>query len=143
MKTLKSIVLGLALLVVGTIANAANKPAAVLTKNDVLNIYVNAVVHGKIDGLENVLAEDVKFTMYRGSAEVNLNKKNILASFKASENIEQGCTVTTTVLDETKNSMVVKVLMNYDGYTRTNLVTISLNSADFKITKIEAQTPQS
>ncbi|MES2378657.1 MAG: hypothetical protein V4553_18835 [Bacteroidota bacterium] len=143
MKTLKSMVLGLALLVASTIANAANKPAATLTKNDVLNIYINAVVHGKVDGLENVLADDVKFTMYRGTNEVNLNKKSILASFKASENIEQGCTATTTVLDETKNSMVVKVLMNYNGYTRANLVTISLNSADFKITKIEAQTPQS
>lgn len=143
MKTLKSIVLGLALLVVGTVANAANKPAIELTKNEVLNIYINALVHGKVDGLENILADDVKFTMYRGTSEVNLNKKNILAALKASENIEQGCTTTTAVLDETKKSMVVRVSMDYGGYKRINLLTISLNRADFKITKIEEQTPQS
>jgi hypothetical protein len=139
MKTLKSIVLGLALLVVGTVANAANKPAAALTKDDVLNIYVNAVIHGKIDGLDNVLSDDAKFVMYRGENEVTLNKKNILEAFKASENTEQTCTYKTSVIDETKNSMTVKLIMTYDGYIRTNLVTISLNHADFKITKIETQ----
>src|SRR6187431_1960426 len=119
MKTLKSIVLGLALLVVGTIANAANKPAAVLTKNDVLNIYVNAVVHGKLDGLDAVLDDNVKFVMQRGDNETILNKKNILESFKSSENMEQGCTYTTTIVKDTKDGMIVKLEMKYDGYVRT------------------------
>jgi hypothetical protein len=139
MKTLKSIVLGLALLVVGTIANAANKPAAALTKNDVLNIYVNAVVHGKLDGLDAVLDDNVKFVMQRGDNETILNKKNILESFKASENMEQGCTYTTTVVKDTKDGMIVKLEMKYDGYVRTNLITISSRRADFKIIKVENQ----
>lgn len=139
MKTLKSIVLGLALLLVGTIANAANKPAAVLTKNDVLNIYVNAVVHGKLDGLDAVLDDNVKFVMQRGDNETILNKKNILESFKASENMEQGCTYTTTVVKDTKDGMIVKLEMKYDGYVRTNLITISSRRADFKITRVENQ----
>jgi|GEM_PF-867873 hypothetical protein len=140
MKTLKALLLGLTLLVACTFANASTKPApAVLTKNDVLNIYVNAVVHGKIDGLENVLSKDVKFTMYRGEKEFNLDKNQLLASFKASENIEQACTYVTSVMDETDKNMVVKVILRYDGYVRTNLITISLDHADFKITKIETQ----
>ncbi len=139
MKTLKSIVLGLALLVVSTIANAANKPATVLTKNDVLNIYVNAVVHGKLDGLDAVLDDNVKFVMQRGDNETILNKKNILESFKSSENMEQGCTYTTTVVKDTKDGMIVKLEMKYDGYIRTNLITISSHHAEFKIIKIENQ----
>jgi hypothetical protein len=139
MKTLKSIVLGLALLVVGTIANAANKPAAVLTKNDVLNIYVNAVVHGKLDGLDAVLDDNVKFVMQRGDNETILNKKNILESLKSSENMEQGCTYTTTIVKDTKDGMIVKLEMKYEGYVRTNLITISSRRADFKITKVENQ----
>ncbi|MCC8424254.1 hypothetical protein [Mucilaginibacter sp. UR6-11] len=140
MKTLKSIMLGLAFLVVGTVANASTKQAtAALTKNDVLNIYVNAVIHGKIDGVENILAKDVKFTMYRGDKEFNLDKKQLLESLKASENIEQGCTYNTSILDETDNRMTVKLTMRYDGYVRVNLITIALNHADFKITKIETQ----
>jgi hypothetical protein len=139
MKTVKSIVLGLALLVVSTIANAANKPAAVLTKNDVLNIYVNAVVHGKLDGLEAVLDNNIKFITQRGDNEVILNKKSVLESLKASENMEQGCTYTTTIVKDTKNGMIVKLEMKYGDYVRTNLITISTSRADFKITKVENQ----
>jgi hypothetical protein len=139
MKTVKSIVLGLALLVVSTIANAANKPAAVLTKNDVLNIYVNAVVHGKLDGLDAVLDNNIKFITQRGDNETVLNKKSVLESLKASENMEQGCTYTTTIVKDTKNGMVVKLEMKYGDYVRTNLITISTSGTDFKITKVENQ----
>ncbi|MDB5157152.1 MAG: hypothetical protein JWR50_1859 [Mucilaginibacter sp.] len=140
MKTLKSIMLGLALLVVSTVTNASVKQAAAtLSKNDVLNIYVNALVHGKIDGLENILDKNVKLTMHRGEKEFDLDKKQILESFKSSENIEQGCTITTATQDESDSGMVVKITMHYNGYDRTNLVTIALNHSDFKITKIDAQ----
>ena len=140
MKTLKSIMLGLALLVVSTVANASIKPtAAALTKNDVLNIYVNAIIHGKIDGVENILSKDLQFTISHGEKEFKLDKKQLLESLKESENVEQGCTYTTSVMDETDDKMVVKLTMKYDGYVRTNLITIALNRADFKITKIETQ----
>lgn len=140
MKALKSIILGLALLVASTVANASQKQTAgVLTKEDVLNTYVNAVVHGKIDGLENILANDVKYVITRGEKEYTLDKKRILESFKPSENIEQGCTYTTAVIDETKNGMVVKLIMKYDTYIRTNLITISMSRSDFKISKIETE----
>jgi hypothetical protein len=138
MKTLKSIMLGLALLVAG-IATAANKQAPVLSKNDVLNLYVNAVIHGKIDGVESILANDVKQSIFRGEKEFKLDKKQILESLKATENIEQGCTFSTVVVDDTDRGMVVKLIMKYEGYTRTNVVTISTNKAEFKITKIETQ----
>ncbi len=77
--------------------------------------------------------------MYRGDKEFNLDKKQLLESFKASENIEQACTYVTSIMDETSKDMVVKVILRYDGYVRTNLVTISQDHEDFRITKIETQ----
>lgn len=140
MKALKSIMLGLALLVVSTVANALpNQTTALLTKEDVLNTYVNAVIHGKIDGLENILSKDVQYVITRGEKEYTLDKKRILESFKPSENVEQGCTYKTSVMDETDKTMVVKLIMKYDTYVRTNLITISMNHSDFKITKIEVE----
>jgi hypothetical protein len=140
MKALKSIMLGLALLVVSTVANALpNQTTGVLTKEDVLNTYVNAVIHGKIDGLESILSKDVQYVITRGEKEYTLDKKRILESFKPSENVEQGCTYKTSVMDETDKTMVVKLIMKYDTYVRTNLITISMNHSDFKITKIEAE----
>ena len=140
MKTLKSVMFGLALLVACTAAKAINKPTpATLTKNDVLEIYVNAVIHGKIDGLDKILADDVHYKMYRGDNIITLNKKRILESFKASENVEQDCKYTTSVVEDNSEGMVVRLEMKYGNYVRTNLITISLDRPDWKITNIETQ----
>lgn len=139
MKTLKSILLGLTLLVATSVANAKSLSAAALTKNDVLNAYVNAVVHGKIDGVENIFSKDVKYVMYRNDKEFNLNKAQLLESLKASENVEQTCTYTTSIVDESNDKMVVKLIMRYDGYVRTNTITIAQKHDDFQITRIQTE----
>ncbi|MFD2147983.1 hypothetical protein [Mucilaginibacter antarcticus] len=135
MKTLKTIFLGLALLVVST-ATFAAKSAASLSKEEVINMYVAALTQGKIDGVENILHRDVKHTLHRGEKEFNLNKKQILESLKANANVKQACEVNTTIMEEGFNGTVVKVTMKFEGYTRTNLITIS-NNKDATITKIE------
>lgn len=139
MKTLKSILLGLTLLVASTVANAKTIPAAALTKNDVLNIYVNAVVHGKIDGVENIFDKNLKYVMYRNDKEFSFNKVQLLESLKASENVEQNCTYTTSIMDESTKKMVVKVIMRYEGYVRINTLTLEQKHDDFQITRIETE----
>jgi len=139
MKTLKSILLGLTLLVASTVANAKTLPAVALTKNDVLNSYVNAVVHGKVEGIENIFDKNLKFVMYRNDKEFNLNKAELLESLKASENVEQKCTYTTSIVSDKDSKMVVKLIMKYDGYVRTNTITISQKNDDFQITRIETE----
>jgi hypothetical protein len=137
MKNLKSIMLGLALLVVCGMAKAAGNTApGKLTKIDVLNIYMNAAVHGKMEGLEKVLAEDVQYNTTRGEKTITANKKEMLDAFKAGENIEQSCKCNTTTLQDDDENLVVKVEMKYDGYTRTNLITIVNKGYGWEITKV-------
>ncbi len=51
MKTLKSLMLGLALLVAGTAAKAADKiEGENLTKNFAINTYIDAMTRGKVQG---------------------------------------------------------------------------------------------
>lgn len=141
MKTLKSIMFGLVLLIACTAANAAVKQTtAALSKNDVLDVYINAVVHGKIENLDRALANDVQYNMYRGEKVFKLNKDDILASFKATENVEQTCQCTTTKIEDNDQTMVIKLDMKYDNYVRTNLITIVHNRNEWKITKIETHT---
>jgi hypothetical protein len=142
MKTLKSIMFGLTLLLAFGAAKATDKPARALTKNDVLDIYTNALVHGKIDGVDKILANDVEYNMYRGERRFTMNKQSILDSFKATENVEQTCKCTTSIVEDTDDGMVVKFEMKYDKYVRTNLITISLKHSDWKITKIETHATQ-
>ena len=139
MKTLKSILFGAALLVATSVANAKPNYANFLSKNDVVSVFTNAMVHGNLHNLDQALAKNVEYTMYRGSNTFKLNKQALLDSFKASENIEQSCQYTSSVVSEVDNTMVFKLEMKYEGYVRTNTITVKQQGADWKITKIETQ----
>jgi hypothetical protein len=141
MKTLKTILFGLALVFASTIANASVNhylPNA-LSKSDVVNVYTNAVMHGNLQNLEQALAKDVEFTMYRGEKAFKLNKQALLDSFKASENVEQSCQYTTSIVSDIDKTMVLRFDMQYDGYIRTSTITIKQQGEDWKITKIETR----
>jgi hypothetical protein len=141
MKTLKSIMLGLVLLIASVAAKADGKQTAVaLSKDNVVDIYTNAAVHGKLDGLDKALAKDVQFNMYRGEKLFQLNKQDVLDSFKANENVEQTCKCTATTLEENSRNIVVKLDMKYDNYVRSNVITLSRSGDGWKITKVEVRT---
>jgi hypothetical protein len=138
MKTLKSILLGLSLLVVSVAAKATVNPTpGKLTKTDVLNIFINSSVHGIIAGLDDILAEDVQFNTKRGDQIKTTNKKNMLDYFKANQNVEQQCQFTNTTVEDADDHMIVKLDMKYDGYVLTNVVTITNLGYGWKITKVE------
>ena len=132
MKTLKSILLGLALTIAFTAAKADGKP----TKMDVLNIFMDAAAHGKTEKLEAVLDNDLEYEIQRGGNTIKTNKKTALDFFKAGQNVEQACKCSSTTLEDNGTFMVVKVEMKYDTYIRINVVTIKNTGSSWKITKV-------
>ena len=139
MKTLKSIMFGLALLLATGVANAKSTTPSALSKNDVVTVYTNAVIHGNLQNLEQALAKDVEYTMYRGEKTFKLNKQALIGSFKASENVEQKCQYTSTIVSDVDQTMVLKFDMQFDGYIRSSTLTIKKQGEDWKITKIETR----
>jgi hypothetical protein len=68
-----------------------------------------------------------------------LNKQALIDSFKASENVEQNCQYTTSILSDVDKTMVLRLDMKYEGYVRTSTITIKQQGENWKITKIETQ----
>jgi hypothetical protein len=137
MKTLKSIVLGLALLVVCSVAKANTyADGDNLTKNYAINSYIDAMTHGKVKGFNEVVDQDAKFTMLRGDKVLNFSKDEILESLNASKNTEQDCTTTTTVVESNEAMAVIKVDMQFEGFLRTNMVTVTNTGKGWKITNV-------
>jgi hypothetical protein len=138
MKTLKSIVLSLVLLVVfmGTKA-ASSTPFLALNKDAVINTYLNAIVHGKLGGIDDAIDDDAHFNMIRGQVVNTLNKNQILNYLKSIENMEQNCTFTTDVIKESNNAVIIKVEMKYNGLTRTDIITEVGSGKKWKITKVD------
>lgn len=135
MKTLKSLTLGLALLFTVVAAKAADKFEK-FSKTYAVSSYVDAMVHGKLDGLSEVLDPTAKFSMLRGNDMISYNKTEMLSFMKTTKNVEQVCTIKTSEVDNNDDVTVVKVDMQYSGFTRSNYVTIANTGAGWKITNV-------
>ena len=137
MKTLKSILLGLALLIVSGVTVAAKPAPDKLSKSDVLNLYVDASIHGKLSGLASALADDVVFNIVRGENTITSDKKQLLNFFKATENIEQSCEVKTTTIEDEEDTSTIRLEMKYPTSTRISVITMNNTNKGWKITKVQ------
>ena len=136
MKTLKSILLGLALMVVCGAVKANNTDEGKLTQNHAINTYVDAMTRGKLQGLNEVLDQSAQFSMLRGKTVLSFSKKQMLDYLQANKNTEQTCTITTSIVESNANVAVVKVDMKFDGFVRSNYVTIANTGNGWKITNV-------
>ena len=138
MKTLKSIILGLALLVVcGSVqANTPTLERDNLTKTYAVNTYVNAMTRGKLDGFNEVLDKSVKFSMLRGKNMLTFDKKEMLTYMKKDKNLSLACTTSTSVVESNADVAVVRVDMQFDGFVRSNYLTVANTTEGWKITNV-------
>lgn len=136
MKTLKAMMMGLALLLVCSFSQAAPIGHG-NSKDEVIDTYLNAIVHGKLDGVSDAIDADAQFYMKRGERVNTLTKAQIMDGLKASANIEQDCQCTKTVMQDDDQKKVMKVDMKYADYTRTDVITAEPIGAGWKITKVE------
>lgn len=136
MKTLKSTLLGLALLLVAMVAKADDPKAFKLSKDYAITTYINAISEGKMEGFTNILDQNVKFSVVRGNNVMNYERSEMIDFMKASKNTKQECTVSTTVVESNDAMTVVKVDMQYSSFVRSNYVTLTNTSNGWKITNV-------
>ncbi|GAA4330060.1 hypothetical protein GCM10023149_35110 [Mucilaginibacter gynuensis] len=136
MKTLKSIILGLALIIVTNVVKADD--VAKLTKDYAVATYIDALAHGKVEGLNDVFDSSAKFSMMRGNKVLSFSKKQMVDYLKTTENTEQECKVSSSTVENNGEVAIVKVDMQYNGFTRSNLVTVSNTGSGWKITAVHS-----
>ncbi|GAC1307949.1 MAG: hypothetical protein NVSMB24_20790 [Mucilaginibacter sp.] len=137
MKTLKTMLMGLALLFAFGTAVAATAYGSKPTKDEVFNTYLNAVVHGKLTGFEDAVDDDAQFNIIRGDNVNTISKQQVINSLKLSENVDQNCECTKTVVQDTDNMSVLKVEMKYVDFSRVDVITAERAGKGWKITKVD------
>jgi hypothetical protein len=136
MKTLKTIAAAL-LFVLSTSAFASDD-----TKSEKLNInyalktYIDAVVHGKTNGLDEVMDKDVKFTSTRGEQIISHDKNQMLNSLKNLQNVEQNCSTEFSIVESTPTQSVVKVVLKYEGFSIISYLNMSNTGKGWKIVSV-------
>jgi hypothetical protein len=137
MKTLKAMMMGMALLLICGASQAKSLISPNNSKDQVIDTYLNAVVHGKLAGIDDAIDNEAQFDMRRGNNVNTLTKAQIISSLKANENIEQDCQCTKTVVRDDDDMKVIKVDMKYNDFTRTDVITTEHAGSGWKITKVE------
>jgi hypothetical protein len=136
MKTLKTMMLGLALLLVCSMAEARKIKVEDLTKTHAVNTYVDAMTRGKLDGFNDVLDKTATFSLLRGKTVLSFSKKQMMDFLKSNKDTEQACTISTSVVNSDANIAIVKVDMKFNGFVRSNYVTIANTGNGWKITNV-------
>ena len=135
MKTLKISIAAIALLFVGVTANAVEKSnSGKPTKEEVVNTYISAISTGNTKDLDKVLGNDMQFNSKRGSNVHTIGKDQLLEEMK---NATATAPVKTsiTIMQDGDDSEQVKVVFNYDGYSRTDIVTLD-HTLDWSINSV-------
>ncbi len=129
--------LAFVLLTLGAAVRANTKPGNErLTQTHAVNTYIAAMTAGKLDGIAEVLDQNVQFNLLRGTKLCSFNKAQILNDFKANENVEQNCTISTSVAEENSEVTVIKVDFKYADFVRTNYVSMVNTGDGWKITNV-------
>jgi len=109
-----------------------------LTMRYAISAYVDAFAHGKSSGLADVIDDNAKFSHTRGEKVISFSKNQILESIMNQENIEQNCTTTTRIVENTAKLAVYKVQMKYQNFYRINYVTLADTGNGWKITNVSS-----
>ncbi|MDR3695272.1 nuclear transport factor 2 family protein [Mucilaginibacter sp.] len=136
MKTLKTMMLGLAMLALCGAVKATPREDGKLTENYAINTYIDAMTRGKLNGLNEVLDKSAAFNMLRGKHVLSFDKQQMLDYFQTNKNIEQQCTTSTSVVESNAGLAIVKVDMKFENFTRSNYVTIANTGSGWKITNV-------
>jgi hypothetical protein len=136
MKNLKSIVLGLALLMVCGAARADKPKPGMLTKNHAVSTYIDAMTRGKLSGVNDVLDQNATFSLLRGKQILSFGKQDMLKYLKENKDIDTDCTTNTSVIQSNADIALVKVDMKYENTVRCNYVTLVNTGEGWKITNV-------
>ncbi|UPZ35270.1 nuclear transport factor 2 family protein [Sphingobacterium sp. PCS056] len=143
MNTLAKTFAAAALIAVSTFNMAAAKPAGDNSTKATVNLstadlaidhYVAVMTEGQSAGVEQLFTTD--FSQKVHASEDKTNSRSEVISFLKKQKGEQlNCKTSTTIVQESADYMIAKVTMQFDGFTKTDLVTLVNDGGNWKISQ--------
>ncbi|MDQ1151928.1 MULTISPECIES: nuclear transport factor 2 family protein [Sphingobacterium] len=121
---------------------AAEGPGVKATKANInlstadfaLEHYVAVTTEGESAGVEKLFADDFNQKIQASNAQSN-SRSEVVKSLKKQKGKKLNCTVSTDILEESADYMVVKVTLKFEDFTKTDLVTLEREGNDWKVSK--------
>ncbi len=137
MKTLKSALAAIIILFTSVAVSNAKGKTDQPSQTDVVNMYVNAVSNGKSADMDKYMDDELQFNVHQGSNVTTLDKNQVLDYLKQSVGSNAPLNTNITVMQQDDASAKIKVDFKYDGYTRTDVVTLN-KTFGWKITSVDS-----
>jgi hypothetical protein len=143
MNTLAKTFAAAALIAVSTFTMAAGKPDVANPKKAVVNLstadlaidhYVAIMTEGQSAGVEQLFTSD--FNQKVQTSENKINSRSEVITFLKKQKGEQlNCKSSTSIVQESADYMIAKVTMQFEGFTKTDLVTLVNDGGNWKISQ--------
>jgi len=143
MKTLAKTFAAAAMIAVSTFTMAAGKPGVENPKKAVVNLstadlaidhYVAVMTAGQSAGVEQLFTSD--FSQKVQASEDKTNSRSEVISFLKKQKGEQfNCKTSTSIVQESADYMIAKITMQFEGFIKTDLVTLVNDGGNWKISQ--------
>ena len=96
--------------------------------------YVAVMTEGQSAGVEQFFTTD--FSQKVQAVEDKTNSRSEVISFLKKQKGEQlNCKTSTTIIQESADYMIAKVTMQFEGFTKTDLVTLVNDEGNWKVSQ--------
>ena len=131
------------MIAISTFTVAAGIPVVSNTKNAAVNLstadlaidhYVAAITAGQLAGVEQLFAADFNQKVKASDDKTN-SRSEVILFLKKQRGEQLNCKTSTTILEESNDYMVAKVTQQFEGFTKTDLVTLVNDGGNWKVSQ--------
>ncbi|MEN5231563.1 nuclear transport factor 2 family protein [Sphingobacterium faecium] len=143
MKTLVKTFAAAALIAVSTFSMAAGKPEVSNPKKTVVNLstadlvidhYVAVMTEGQSAGVEQLFTSDFSQKIHASNDQTN-SRSAVISFLKKQKSQHLNCKTSTTIVEQSSDYMLAKVTMQFDGFTKIDLVTLVNDGGNWKVSQ--------
>jgi hypothetical protein len=137
MKTLVKTFTAAVLVAISTMTIAAEHPEKLInlsTADFAIHHYVEVITEGQSLGLEQLFASDYSQKVNGKSIKTN-SRSEVIGFLKKQKGYQLNCKTTTSILEKSADYMVAKITMQFENFTRTELVTLVHEGGAWKVSK--------
>ena len=141
MNTIAKTFAAAALIAVSTFNMAASKPAGDNSKKVAVNLstadlaidhYVAVMTEGQSAGVEQLFTSDFSQKVHASNDQTN-SRSEVISFLKKQKGEQLNCKTSTTIIEQSSDYVVAKVTQQFEGFTKTDLVTLVNDCGNWKV----------
>ena len=96
--------------------------------------YVAVMTEGQSAGVEQLFTSDFSQKIHASNDETN-SRSSVISFLKKQKGEQLNCKTNTTIVQQSADYMLAKVTMQFDGFTKIDLVTLVNDGGKWKVSQ--------